>query len=110
MSVTNSQYWDNTIAQMDKDEKLNEFGNEVYRMFILRDSGIFYFQACTASDGWMNIETHQDGTYFGVWHNEDQLRIVTFCEGDVTVEQAKTKDAFYDAIESTVSYYKRLAS
>ena len=58
----------------------------------------------------MNIETHQDGNYFGVWHNEDQLRIVTFCEGDVTVEQAKDKDAFDTAVQSTVSYYKRLAS
>lgn len=43
----------------------------------------FDFKLCPAIQGWAQIDTSQDASYFGAWVNPMTLRVVTYAEGDV---------------------------
>lgn len=58
----------------------------IERFHIHADRYEFDFNRCKSSDGWAQVDTEQDASYFGTWANPFQLRIVTYVEGDVTVE------------------------
>ena len=38
-------------------------------------------------DGWSQIDTNQDAEYYGTWTNPHTLHIVSFCEGDVSIDR-----------------------
>lgn len=43
------------------------------------------FDACSARNGFAQIDTDSDAWYFGQWANPHRLRYVSFCEGDLTI-------------------------
>ncbi len=40
---------------------------------------------CSYKNGWAQLDTAQDASYFGTWINPTTRKIKTYCEGDVTV-------------------------
>lgn len=38
------------------------------------------------------VDTKQDASYFGIWCSPSRLKIITYCEGDVTVQTAENSD------------------
>ena len=44
----------------------------------------FDYGRCGSSNGWAQIDTGQDASYFGTWINPTLRKIFTFCEGDTT--------------------------
>jgi hypothetical protein len=38
-------------------------------------------------EDWNQFDTDQDAEYFGIWVNRRQLQVLTFCEGDWTLEE-----------------------
>ena len=48
------------------------------------DRYAFDFGPCRPSEGYAQLDTHQDASYFGVWINPTRRSIVTFAEGDMT--------------------------
>ena len=49
------------------------------------DRYILDFGACSSKNGFAQIDTDQDASYFGMWCNPVSLRLVSFCEGDFTI-------------------------
>jgi len=58
----------------------------------------FDFDLCHYLRGWAQFDTGQDAPYFGQWGNPSELRVVTFCEGDVTIENADSPEEFADTV------------
>ncbi len=59
-----------------------------------------------ASDGWMQYDTAQDASYFGVWVNPKRMATITFAEGDVSIVICKTPKAYNAEIEKMNEFYE----
>lgn len=55
---------------------------------------LYDFGPCSASNGFAQIDTGQDASYYGTWANPFKLMTVCFCEGDVTINEAETPEEF----------------
>jgi hypothetical protein len=51
--------------------------------FHVGDRYYFDFDGCKNSDGWCQIDTEQDASYYGNWINPAARRAITFAEGDL---------------------------
>ena len=58
----------------------------------------FDFDLCTPKKGFAQVDTGQDAWYFGTWANPFKLEIVSYAEGDVTIQTADEPEEFVDAI------------
>lgn len=79
---------------------------KIHREFMPADRYVFDFKLCNYRDGWAQIDTDQDASYFGNWANPFALKVVTYCEGDVTVCTAETEEEFAAHIEETAEWTK----
>ncbi len=68
------------------------------RDFCPADRYVYDFGACSVSNGFAQVDTSQDASYFGTWASPDKLLIVNYCEGDVTVQKADNPEEFKEAI------------
>jgi len=50
------------------------------------DRYFFDMAMCRSENGWKQYDTNQDAWYFGVWVNLSERQIVTYAEGDLSVE------------------------
>lgn len=64
----------------------------------------FDFKLCTAAKGWAQIDSGHDASYYGNWANPTRRKIVSFCEGDVTIRTAETEDEFVTALREAVRW------
>lgn len=55
---------------------------EIYRLFYDCGRYPFDFADDFTSEGWMQCDTDDDASYFGVWVNPKQLFVLTYAEGD----------------------------
>ena len=67
--------------------------------YLHRERYHYDFEKCKRSDGWRQFDTSQDAWYFGIWVNPEKRQVMTFAEGDETLETA----------ESEAEYHKHLA-
>ncbi len=58
----------------------------------------FDFEICTTQKGWAQLDTSQDACYFGNWASPSSLKIVSYCEGDITIQTAENKEEFVEEI------------
>jgi hypothetical protein len=65
----------------------------------------FDFGECSERRGFCQIDTTQDAPYFGIWCDPFGLRIVTYCEGDVTRQWAENEAEFADEIRNLKDCY-----
>jgi len=61
---------------------------------------------CSVKNGFSQLDTSQDASYFGIWANPTTLQIVLFVEGDVTEEQADNAEEFVSAIRRLKTSYE----
>ena len=78
----------------------------VWYGFIAFGDRYYFDNLLTAADGWMQYDTSQDAWYFGVWVNPKTLQVVTYAEGDVTLEQATSPEAFNRIIDKMNDFYE----
>jgi len=67
---------------------------ETIREFWPGDRYRYDFRLCRVNDGWAQVDTGQDASYFGTWANPEKLQIVCYCEGDVSTRTAENSDEF----------------
>ena len=48
----------------------------------MTDRYSFDFKLCTPKNGWAQVDTSQDASYFGTWANPFERKTVSYCEGD----------------------------
>lgn len=74
------------------------------------------FQRCTPKDGWAQLDTSQDASYYGNWVNPLTFELMSYCEGDVThircANEAEFKIALADAVrwQRDNGYFKGIDS
>jgi len=69
------------------------------REFLPTDRYYFDFKKCTSSKGWAQVDTSQDASYFGTWANPFDLKVITYAEGDVTIQTADNVAEFKEEIK-----------
>lgn len=77
---------------------------EYIREFEPADRYVYDFGACSAENGFAQVDTAQDASYFGTWCSPSRLAIVTYCEGDVTLAIAKDAEEFAAEIRRIKSW------
>lgn len=71
----------------------------ITRSFCPADRYKYDFKECTPSQGWAQLDTSQDASYFGTWINPSQCQILCYCEGDVTLCLFDTDDELVAELE-----------
>lgn len=59
---------------------------------------------CSAANGFAQIDTAQDASYYGTWANPFKRAIFSYCEGDLTLTLCKTDAAFVREIRECHSW------
>lgn len=54
----------------------------------------FDFKLCTYKNGWAQVDTKQDASYYGTWANPFERKIVNYCEGDITITECEDDESF----------------
>ena len=60
----------------------------------LSDSYSFDCGPCSYANGFAQIDTRQDASYYGTWCSPSKRTIVNFCESDVTTTVCETDEEF----------------
>lgn len=66
----------------------------------------FDFNLCSPSKGFSQVDTAQDASYYGHWASPSEFKLVSYVEGDVTIETAPNKEEFIDLMRSTAKWHK----
>lgn len=56
------------------------------------DRYVFDFGPCSPKNGFAQIDTEEDASYYGNWVNPTTLKIVSYVEGDVYIHKAETPE------------------
>ena len=64
------------------------------REFCPADRYVYDFGLCHFKKGWAQVDTSEDAPWFGTWASPSRRAILTYCEGDVTLQQADTDEEF----------------
>jgi hypothetical protein len=68
----------------------------------------FDFSECNpAQTDFCQIDTWQDASYYGIWANPVELRIVKFIESEVYRDEFDSEAAFTKAVRSTLEHNRR---
>jgi hypothetical protein len=78
---------------------------KVERCFAPADRYAFDFRHCSSANGWAQLDTSQDASYFGNWLNPVTRQLVSYCEGDVTVTTCATDGAFVAEVHRVCAFY-----
>ena len=70
------------------------------------DRYAFDFNMCKSSKGYAQLDTSEDASYYGNWVNFRDYKIVSYCEGDITIETCENKEEFKELLKKTVDFYK----
>jgi hypothetical protein len=70
----------------------------------MTDRYAFDFNACSSSNGYAQIDTEQDASYYGTWANPFKLQIVSYAEGDITIQKADNDKEFADEIRAIADW------
>ena len=69
------------------------------------DRYAFDFELCTSRKGWAQVDTTSDASYHGVWANPGDLKLCSYCEGDVTVTECEAAEEFVGELRRVVEFY-----
>jgi hypothetical protein len=71
---------------------------EKTREFAPADRYVYDFGACSPVNGFAQIDTWQDASYYGTWANPERLIIFCYCEGDCTTTTCDNVQEFITEI------------
>ena len=57
---------------------------KITRQFAPGDRYRYDFGLCSYENGWAQIDTAQDASWFGIWASPTERTILNFAQGDVT--------------------------
>ena len=64
------------------------------------------FRLCTPKDGWAQLDTRQDASYYGNWINPITLKLFSYCEGDTTLTECEDEADFVKSVRECVDWHK----
>ena len=60
----------------------------------------FDFTICRHDRGWAQIDTTLDAAWYGTWAHPESRRLVSYIEGEVTIETAETGEEFAERLRA----------
>jgi hypothetical protein len=66
----------------------------------------FDFRKCKPIDGWAQLDTKQDASYYGNWVNPLTLELASYCEGDVTHTKCADEGEFIHVLAECLAWHK----
>lgn len=76
---------------------------------MMSDRYRFDVRDCKPSDGWAQLDTRQDASYYGNWVNPIKLELVSYCEGDVTRTKCTSDLDFIQTLRECINWHKERA-
>lgn len=73
---------------------------------IMGDRYKYDFRQCKLTDGWAQLDTRQDASYYGNWINPLTLKLASYCEGDVTMTECTDEADFVATVRECVSWHQ----
>lgn len=67
---------------------------------MMADRYRFDFGECSSANGFAQVDTGQDASYYGTWANPFTFEIITYAEGDICRLQAESKGEFVREIQA----------
>ena len=67
---------------------------KITREFTPANRYLYDFGLCRYENGWAQVDTAQDASYFGTRANPIRLLIFSYCEGDTTLKEAASPEEF----------------
>jgi hypothetical protein len=103
------RYWRQQLPHAG--DEVNSNGNTVWRD-VDADSRIgfrgrerYVYDARLLPDGWAQYDTKQDASYFGVWVQTEARKLFTYCEGDRTLVECPSNEAFANELRAMEAFY-----
>jgi hypothetical protein len=62
------------------------------------------FRLCKARDGWAQLDSRQDASYYGQWVNPLTLKLMSYCEGDTCLTECTDEDDFISALRECIRW------
>ena len=72
---------------------------------IMADRYKYDFRLCTSSNGWAQLDTRQDASYFGNWINPLTLKLQSYCEGDITLTECTDDADFIATVRECIRWH-----
>lgn len=77
-----------------------------YKFFRATVSGVERYEIdFSMTAGWLQYDTSQDASYFGIWVNPETLQTLSFAEGDYLFCEHRTPESFNAEIEHMNDFY-----
>ena len=73
--------------------------------YLGRERYYYDFKRCKRSDGWIQYDTDQDASYFRIWVHPGKMEIITYAEGDETIETCETETEYHEKLKSMAEFY-----
>lgn len=68
----------------------------------------FDFGECTASNGFAQVDTSQDASYFGIWTNPFDFITISFIEGDIIRDIAENAEEYAAFLRKMRASYEEM--
>lgn len=67
----------------------------------------YHFDAgmCSSSNGFAQVDTRQDASYYGNWANPFTRTMVSYAEGDITVIECDNEDEFIAKVREDAQWH-----
>jgi len=86
-------------------ERINTRGNRVQGAFIPGDRYQFDYDDAFRGQGWQQLDTVDDASYFGIWTHPARLQVLTYAEGDLTLITAPTAEAYNLEVRAIFAFH-----
>lgn len=73
------------------------------------DRYLYDLQLCTPKNGWAQLDTNQDASYYGNWVNPILLQLVSYCEGDICHIECDSETEFVNELTRTIQWHAERA-
>jgi hypothetical protein len=78
----------------------------ITREFAPADRYIYDFKFCNFKNGWAQLDTRQDASYYGNWINPITLKLFSYCEGDTTLTECTDAADFVREVRECVEWHR----
>ena len=77
---------------------------QTIRDFVPADRYIFDRGPCSYANGFAQIDTGQDASYFGTWCSPERRTMVNYCEGDLTTIICDSDEEFVTLLRENAEW------
>ena len=66
----------------------------------------FDFRLCTYAEGWVQIDTNRDLSYYRMWCHPDKHQIVSYRDGHITIVRCTDDETFVAEMRRTAEWHR----